>query len=205
MKRIITAAAIVGTAVALAACGGTSIVNPPTTPTASTFTFTTTSTAAASPSPSASSGGGGSGGYYSGPGCSDDPSSPLPHCAGGTSAPATSAPATSAPGCTPYYGNPNHCAGGTSAPATSAPATSSGSTSCSGITINSATSCAFAEKVQAAYDSAVGQAPVSTSVTAYSPVTNQTYTEQCNVESEDASIHLVSCSHGSDSIQFTAP
>jgi hypothetical protein len=63
------------------------------------------------------------------------------------------------------------------APTTQAPPPLSGSTSCGGgLTAGPNTSCPFAENVEVAWDDAPGD--VAT-VTAYSPVTNQTYTMSC--------------------------
>jgi hypothetical protein len=65
----------------------------------------------------------------------------------------------------------------TAAPSTPAPATGSGSAPCGGgLVAGPNTSCPFAENVQQAWDDAPGE--VAT-VTAYSPVTNQTYTMSC--------------------------
>jgi len=86
------------------------------------------------------------------------------------------------------------------------PTTPSGSaqglTACGqNISVNSSTSCAFANNVFAQYANAVQQAsgPLSTDVTATSPVTGATYTDNCQYNS---STQIVLCSHGSDLIQF---
>ena len=69
------------------------------------------------------------------------------------------------------------------------------------ISVNSATSCAFADNVFAQYASAVQAAsgPLSTDVTAASPATGATYTDNCQFNS---STQIVLCSHGTDLIQF---
>ena len=88
---------------------------------------------------------------------------------------------------------------------TPAPAGSSGASGLSGcdqnISVNSATSCQFADIVFAQYASAVQTAggPLSTDVTATSPVTGSTYTDSCQYVPSSG---LVSCSHGTDLIQF---
>jgi hypothetical protein len=77
-----------------------------------------------------------------------------------------------------------------------------GLTSCDqNISINSATSCAFANNVFAGYANAVQQAggPISTDVIAASPVTGDTYTDNCQY---NASTQIVLCSHGTDLVQF---
>jgi hypothetical protein len=79
---------------------------------------------------------------------------------------------------------------------------SQGLTACDqNISVNSSTSCAFANNVFAQYASAVQQAsgPLSTDVTASSPVTGATYTDSCQYNS---STQIVLCSHGSDLVQF---
>lgn len=86
---------------------------------------------------------------------------------------------------------------------TSAPAVLiSASGSCGGgISVNSQTSCPFAENVVQQYTEQAEQAggPGSFDVYAYSPVTGQSYTDLCTYTSSDA---IVSCSHGSDLIEF---
>jgi hypothetical protein len=69
------------------------------------------------------------------------------------------------------------------------------------ISVNSATSCAFANNVFAGYANAVQQSggPISTDVTATSPVTGDTYTDNCQY---NASTQIVLCSHGTDLVQF---
>jgi hypothetical protein len=81
---------------------------------------------------------------------------------------------------------------------------SSGSTSdassCSGISINASTSCPFAQNVVNEYMGQAGAgSPGSLDVQAYSPVTGKNYTDTCTYTSSD---DMVSCSHGSDQIQF---
>jgi hypothetical protein len=79
----------------------------------------------------------------------------------------------------------------------------SGSGSCgAGISINANTSCQFAQSVVAQYmQSAQNSAsPGSFAVEAYSPVTGKSYTDSCGYSS---STDTVSCSHGSDLIEFT--
>jgi hypothetical protein len=86
----------------------------------------------------------------------------------------------------------------TSAPA--APVAASGSCG-SGISVNGQTSCPFAQNVVQQYTEEVQQegAPSSFDVYAYSPVTGQSYTDLCSYGPSNA---VVSCSHGSDLIQF---
>jgi hypothetical protein len=69
------------------------------------------------------------------------------------------------------------------------------------ISVNSSTSCPFADIVFAQYANAVQQAnaPLSTVVIASSPVTGATYSDSCQY---NASTQIVLCSHGSDLIQF---
>ena len=77
-----------------------------------------------------------------------------------------------------------------------------GLTSCDqNISVNSATTCPFANNVFAQYASAVQQSggPISTDVTATSPATGATYVDNCQFNS---STQIVLCSHGSDLIQF---
>jgi hypothetical protein len=73
--------------------------------------------------------------------------------------------------------------------------------SCGGsISINDHTSCQFAQNVVDQYMSEVGAgSPESLDVYAYSPVTGQNYTDTCTYTSSN---DMVSCSHGSDLIQF---
>ena len=70
-----------------------------------------------------------------------------------------------------------------------------------GIGINAHTSCAFAQNVVDRYNQQAQQAgtPGTFAVSAYSPVTNQSYTDTCSYDSSSAT---VSCSHGGDLIQF---
>jgi hypothetical protein len=84
-----------------------------------------------------------------------------------------------------------------SAPAVESPA----SGSCGGISLNSQTSCPFAQNVVAQYSQEAEQAggAGSFNVNAYSPVTGRSYTDACNYS---PSANVVSCSHGSDLIQF---
>ena len=69
------------------------------------------------------------------------------------------------------------------------------------ISVNSDTSCAFADIVFAGYANAVQQSdgPLSTDVIATSPVTGATYSDNCEYNS---STQIVLCSHGTDLIQF---
>ncbi len=69
------------------------------------------------------------------------------------------------------------------------------------ISVNSNTSCTFADNVFAQYAQYVQQAggPGSYYVPAFSSATNQTYTETCNYSPAN---QIVLCSHGSDLIQF---
>jgi hypothetical protein len=71
----------------------------------------------------------------------------------------------------------------------------------SGISVNAHTSCPFAQHVVDEYEQQARQAgsPGSFAVYSYSPVTNHNYTDAC---SYDSSSGIVSCSHGSDLIQF---
>jgi hypothetical protein len=78
----------------------------------------------------------------------------------------------------------------------------SGLTSCDqNISINSATTCAFADNVFYQYAQDVQQAggPGSYFVYAYSPATGQSYNDSCN---NNPTNQIVLCSHGSDLIQF---
>jgi hypothetical protein len=68
------------------------------------------------------------------------------------------------------------------------------------ISVNSATTCPFADNVFAAYASVVQDSgPTSADVTASSPATGQTYTDNCQYNAENG---LVLCSHGTDLVQF---
>jgi hypothetical protein len=71
-----------------------------------------------------------------------------------------------------------------------------------GINVNSNTSCAFAQNIVDQYTQSADDAgsPGSFVVEAYSPVTGKSYTDNCGYSS---STDLVSCSHGSDLIEFT--
>ena len=88
-------------------------------------------------------------------------------------------------------------------PTTTAPSSSpSGLTACDqNISVNSSTTCAFADNVFTGYAQGVQQAggPGSYNVYAYSPTTGQYYTDTCNYNPTD---QIVLCSHGSDLIQF---
>lgn len=78
----------------------------------------------------------------------------------------------------------------------------SGLTACDqNISVNSATSCQFADNVfyQYAQDVQQAGAPGSYVVYAYSPVTGQNYDDSCNYNPAN---QIVLCSHGSDLIQF---
>ena len=92
-----------------------------------------------------------------------------------------------------------------SQPQTTAPAASgspSGLTSCDqNISVNSATSCQFADNVFYQYAQDVQQAggPGSYIVDAYSPVTAQDYDDTCSYNPAN---QIVLCSHGSDLVQF---
>lgn len=89
------------------------------------------------------------------------------------------------------------------APSTPPSSSPQGLTACDqNISVNSSTtSCAFADNVFAQYANAVQQAggPLSTDVTATSPVTGASYSDSCQYNS---STQIVLCSHGSDLIQF---
>ena len=88
------------------------------------------------------------------------------------------------------------------APSATPPSSPQGLTACDqNISVNSSTSCSFADNVFAQYANAVQQAsgPLSTYVTATSPVTGATYSDSCQYNS---STQIVLCSHGSDLIQF---
>jgi hypothetical protein len=87
-----------------------------------------------------------------------------------------------------------------STPASAAPI-SAGGTCGSGISVNAQTSCPFAENVVGQYTRQAQQAGASRSfdVSAYSPVTGKNYTDSCGYS---LSTGIVSCSHGSDLIQF---
>lgn len=111
-----------------------------------------------------------------------------------TATPATSA--TSAPAATKTV----------TAPATSAPAApaapAAGLSYCGspadqgGISVNSHTSCPFAENVESAWESSGG----ASSVTAYSPVTGLTYTLSCTASGTGYEV----CSSGGNYIEFAA-
>jgi hypothetical protein len=82
------------------------------------------------------------------------------------------------------------------------PSAPSGLTACDqNISVNSNTSCPFADNVFAQYAQDVQQAgaPGSDVVYAYSPATGQSYPETCNYNPAN---QIVLCSHGSDLIQF---
>ena len=85
-----------------------------------------------------------------------------------------------------------------SAPAV--PASASGSCG-GGINVNSQTSCPFAQNVVEQYtqDAQQAGAPGPFNVYAYSPVTGKSYSDSCGYSSSTDS---VSCSHGSDLIEF---
>ncbi|MGI8557004.1 MAG: hypothetical protein ACR2ND_01635 [Solirubrobacteraceae bacterium] len=88
------------------------------------------------------------------------------------------------------------------APAPQPSASPPGMSSCDqNISVNSATTCPFADNVFAAYAQDVQQTggPESVVVYAYSSATGQTYTDACNYSS---STQVVLCSHGSDLVQF---
>lgn len=69
------------------------------------------------------------------------------------------------------------------------------------ISVNSATSCAFADRVFSHYaqDVQYGGGPGTYTVYAYSPATGQHYYDTCSYNPQN---QLVLCSHGSDLIQF---
>jgi hypothetical protein len=88
------------------------------------------------------------------------------------------------------------------APATAPSSSPSGLTACDqNISVNSGTTCGFADDVFSGYAQAVQQAggPGSYSIYAYSPTTGQYYTDACNYNPTN---QIVLCSHGSDLIQF---
>jgi hypothetical protein len=87
-----------------------------------------------------------------------------------------------------------------SAPTPADPISASGSCG-GGISVNAQTSCPFAENVAGQYTRQAEQAgsPGSFDVNAYSPVTGKNYTDSCGYS---RSTGIVSCSHGSDLIQF---
>jgi hypothetical protein len=88
------------------------------------------------------------------------------------------------------------------APSTTPSGSPQGLTSCDqNISVNSDTSCSFADNVFAQYASAVQASggPLSTVVTATSQVTGATYSDSCQY---NAATQIVLCSHGSDLIQF---
>ena len=89
-------------------------------------------------------------------------------------------------------------------PATASPPSSapSGLSACDqNISVNSATSCQFADNVFYLYAQDVQQAggPGSYVVYAYSPATGQSYNDSCGYNPTN---QIVLCSHGSDLIQF---
>jgi hypothetical protein len=103
---------------------------------------------------------------------------------------------------------PSSGSGGGTAPATPtpapspAPSPSTGSNCDQNISVDaSTTTCQFADSVFAAYAAAVqgNGGPLSTTVTASSETTGQTYNDFCDY---DSSTGIVSCSHGTDQIQF---
>jgi hypothetical protein len=71
-----------------------------------------------------------------------------------------------------------------------------------GISVNANTSCPFAQNVVDRYIQSAENAgsPGSFAVQAYSPVTGMSYTDSCGY---GTSTDVVSCSHGSDLIEFT--
>jgi len=85
-------------------------------------------------------------------------------------------------------------------PAPTDPISASGSCG-GGISVNAQTSCPFAENVVAQYtrQAETSGGPSSFDVSAYSPVTDKSYTDSCGYSN---STGIVSCSHGSDLIQF---
>ena len=88
------------------------------------------------------------------------------------------------------------------APSTTPSSSPPGLSACDqNISVNSDTSCAFADIVFAGYANAVQQSggPLSTDVIATSPVTGATYSDNCEYNS---STQIVLCSHGTDLIQF---
>jgi hypothetical protein len=91
-----------------------------------------------------------------------------------------------------------------STPEQAPPASSSpqGLTACDqNISVNSNTSCPFADNVfnQYAIDVQAAGGPSSFSVFAFSPGSGQSYTDNCNY---NATSQIVLCSHGSDLVQF---
>ena len=91
---------------------------------------------------------------------------------------------------------------GTNTSPAQTPSSPSGLSACDqNISVNSNTSCQFADNVFAQYAQDVQQAgaPGSDVVYASSPVTGQSYTETCNYNPAN---QIVLCSHGSDLIQF---
>lgn len=88
-----------------------------------------------------------------------------------------------------------------SAPGSTYPASGAAVGSCGGISVNSQTSCPFAQNVVAQYTQEAQEvgSPGSFDVYAYGPVTGQSYADTCTYSS---STGTVSCSHGSELIQF---
>jgi hypothetical protein len=89
-----------------------------------------------------------------------------------------------------------------SSPPPTTPGASSGMSACDqNISVNADTSCSFADIVFSQYANVVqaNGGPTSAEVTATSPVTGSTYTDSCQYT---ASNGTVSCSHGTDLIQF---
>src|ERR1700733_14381171 len=90
----------------------------------------------------------------------------------------------------------------TPAPSGPAPSSPGPLTACDqNISVNSSTSCSFADNVFTGYAQDVQQngGPASYDVYAYSPVTGQGYDDTCTYNPAN---QIVLCSHGSDLIQF---
>lgn len=90
----------------------------------------------------------------------------------------------------------------TTTPSSSPSSSPSGLTACDqNISVNSNTSCSFADSVFTMYAQAVQMAggPSSQAVDAYSSATGQSYTDNCQY---NPTTQIVLCSHGSDLIQF---
>ena len=87
------------------------------------------------------------------------------------------------------------------APASAPAATPSGLAACDqNISVNGSTSCPFADNVFNQYAIAVQETGTgSYDVSAYSPATGQTYTDDCQLNSQT---QIVDCSHGGDLVQF---
>lgn len=87
------------------------------------------------------------------------------------------------------------------APARPAPANGPNLAACDqNISVNGNTSCPFADNVFNQYAISVQQSGAgSYSVDAYSPAAGQTYTDNCQLNSET---QVVDCSHGNDLVQF---